>query len=129
MLPNEKFSGKGHTRHLCKACKQLPHEEREFRSARDNLERCLTREGIIPKKKRREFSTFLEHPHPTIRELAAEMLLQDTRERRWMREAYETREIDFTGDVNLDFDIAASEPVGALTNASFGESISCMVRE
>jgi hypothetical protein len=129
MLPNERFSGKGHARHLCKACKRLPGEEREFRSERNNLERCLTWEGIIPKKRWRQFLKFLEHPHPIIRALAEQMQREDAQERGWKREANETREIDWTGDVNLDFDIAASQPVGELTDSAFGESLSRLIGE
>ena len=82
ILPNEKFSGTGHARHLCKACQKLPSEEREFRSARNILARCVTWEGIIPKKKWRQFLAFLEHPNPTIREFAAEMQQEDAEQRR-----------------------------------------------
>lgn len=72
----------------------------------------MTWDGIIPKKKRRQFLRFLEHPHPIIRELAVEMRREDAQQRRWMRKANEPWEMDsLTGDVNLDFDIAASESV------------------
>jgi len=27
VLPNERFSGKGHSRHICKECSKLPHQE------------------------------------------------------------------------------------------------------
>ena len=44
--PNEKFSGRGHARHLCRECAKLGAEELAYRQALRNLERCITWEGI-----------------------------------------------------------------------------------
>ncbi|MDA0814765.1 MAG: hypothetical protein O3C21_20500 [Verrucomicrobia bacterium] len=77
ILPNESFSGKGHAKHLCKKCAGLGVEERAFRQAERNLERCVTLEGIIPRKKRKQFEAFLTHGDPRIRELALELQKTD----------------------------------------------------
>lgn len=109
VLSNEKFSGKGHAQHLCRNCRRLPVEVREFRGAENNLQRCATWDGLIPRKRRRQFEPFLEHPNSLIRAMAHEMRAVDRRIRRWMRDDYAIEDPDeFTGDANLDFDIAAA---------------------
>ena len=111
---------KGYTRHLCKECQRLPIAEREFRDAENNLERCMTWEGIIPKKRRRQFETFLLHPDARIRAIAAQMKREDETTRRHMRGEYERWEDGrSTGDANLDFDIAAA---GLFERAAQSES-------
>ena len=59
--PNEKFSGRGHARHVCRECAKLGAEELAYRQALRNLERCMTWEGIIPRKRRKSFEEFLDH--------------------------------------------------------------------
>ena len=46
--PNEKFSGRGHARHVCRECAKLGAEELAYRQALRNLERCMTWEGNGP---------------------------------------------------------------------------------
>jgi hypothetical protein len=46
MRANEKFSGNGHARHLCKDCARLGGEELAYRQAIRDLERLATGEGI-----------------------------------------------------------------------------------
>ena len=75
--PNEKFSGRGHARHVCKKCAKLGSEELAFRQACRNLERCATWEGIIPRKRRKSFQAFLNHRDPRIRALAEQMQAED----------------------------------------------------
>lgn len=75
--PNEKFSGRGHARHVCKECAKLGSEELAFRQACRNLERCATWEGIIPRKRRKSFQAFLNHDDPRIRALAEQMQAED----------------------------------------------------
>lgn len=79
---NESFSGKGHALHLCKECSRLPADELTYRQALRDLERCITWEGIIPRKRRRSFLMFLEHADPRIRQLALEMQEEDRIARR-----------------------------------------------
>jgi hypothetical protein len=85
-LANENFSGRGHTRHLCKSCKQLGKEELEFRSELNNLERCMTWEGIVPRKRRKTFNRFLNSENPRILAVAEAMAEEDRRERQLMNE-------------------------------------------
>jgi len=107
-LPNERFGGKGHRLHLCKSCQRLPQEERDFRSERSNLYRCVTWDGIIPKKRRKPFNRFLQHADPKIRKIAQQLQREDQLERARLNR--DEREFDeFSGNVNLDFDIAASD--------------------
>lgn len=74
---NEKFSGRGHARHLCRNCAKLGSEELSYRQACRNLERCVTSEGIIPRKRRRSFEQFLQHDDPRVRALAEQMQVDD----------------------------------------------------
>src|SRR5208282_2570865 len=45
---NEKFSGRGHARHLCKDCARLGKEELAYRQEIRNLERLLGYQGHVP---------------------------------------------------------------------------------
>ena len=83
--PNEKFSAKGHARHLCRECARLGAEELEYRSAMWNLDRCIDG-GFIRRKRRQEFNRFLEHENPRVRELAQQLLAEDARLRAERRE-------------------------------------------
>lgn len=46
--PNERFSGKGHARHLCKECSKLPESERERVQNLRNLEQMWEQRNISP---------------------------------------------------------------------------------
>lgn len=46
--PNEAFSGKGHARHLCKECSQLPKDTRERTRRLADLESMLRQKNISP---------------------------------------------------------------------------------
>ncbi len=71
----------------------------------------MTWDGIIPKKRRRQFAQFLSHPDKRIREMGEKMQREDATTRRHLRGEYEPWETgEPTGDVNLDFDIAAAYP-------------------
>ncbi len=74
---NEKFSGRGHARHLCRDCAKLGSEELAYRQACRNLERCVTWEGVIPRKRRKAFEQFLHHRDSRIRALAERMQAED----------------------------------------------------
>jgi hypothetical protein len=67
---NERFSGRGHARHLCRDCARLGKDELEYRSALRNLQRCVTWDGIIRRKQRKQFEGFLDHPNARIRAAA-----------------------------------------------------------
>ena len=90
--PNEKFSGRNHSRHLCRDCSKLGREELEYRSALGNLDRCLTDEGMIRRKGRKQFEQFLEHENPRVRAVAEELLANDLMQRALTRAAVDLEE-------------------------------------
>jgi len=92
MRANEKFSGRGHARHLCKDCARLGKEELAYRQAIRNLERLVTWEGIIPRKKRAEFCKYLEHENERVRAYAIELQVADTEARAELRREQEMDE-------------------------------------
>lgn len=77
MRANEKFSGSGHARHLCKDCARLGKEELAYRQAIRNLERLVTWEGYIPRKKRVQFRKYLEHEDERVRAYARQLEAAD----------------------------------------------------
>ena len=77
MRANEKFSGSGHARHLCKDCARLGKEELAYRQAIRNLERLVTWEGFIPRKKRVQFRKYLEHEDERVRAYARQIEAAD----------------------------------------------------
>jgi hypothetical protein len=85
ILPNERFSGSGHARHLCRDCSKLGSSELQHRQDLRNLKRLFTWEGIIGRKKRKAFNRFLEHPDPRIRRYAGDLALQDVKVRSSLR--------------------------------------------
>ena len=85
MRANEKFSGPGHARHLCKDCARLGKEELAYRQAIRNLERLVTWEGLIPRKKRKQFRKYLEHEDERVRTYAREIEAADASAREEQR--------------------------------------------
>ena len=71
---NEKFSGRGHARHLCRDCAKLSDEELSYRQALRDLQRCVTWAGNIPRKHHKSFEKFMHHEDPKIRTLVEELL-------------------------------------------------------
>ena len=102
---NERFSGRGHARHLCRDCSKLGADELAYRQALRNLERCMTWESLIPRKRRKSFEQFLDHKDPRIRARAAKMLEEDRAERayqRSMRELDEAQSEEELSDIECD---------------------------
>lgn len=91
--PNEKFSGRGHARHLCRDCANLGSEELAYRQACRDLQRCMTWEGIIPRKRRKSFERFLHHDDTRIRALAKQMQAEDEATHKLLRVDREFDEI------------------------------------
>jgi hypothetical protein len=73
-LPNERFSGKGHARHVCRECSKLGTTELARRQAIRNLERCLTYDGKLRRRARKQFQQFLDHVDPVVRQTAEDVL-------------------------------------------------------
>lgn len=71
---NERFSGRGHRDHICRDCQQLPKEERKLRSARRNINRCIGPDGLIRKKHREHFDSYLDHDNEAVRKYAERCL-------------------------------------------------------
>lgn len=87
MRPNEKFSGGGHAKHVCRDCGRLGAEELAYRQSVRDLERCLTWEGFVRRKQRASFERFLRHEDPRVREMAERVLSAESETRRLTREA------------------------------------------
>jgi hypothetical protein len=105
MRPHERFSGAGHARHLCKDCSRLGKSELQYRQDTRNLERLVTWEGIIGRKKRKAFHRFLEHPDPRIRRYAEELAAEDVKARSYLRlledeDHFEPAKDDCEGDID-----------------------------
>lgn len=75
--PNERFSGKGHRTHVCKQCAALGPEARAHKQKVLALERCVTGEGFIPRKRRAAFEVFLRHEDPRLRSMAERLQRHD----------------------------------------------------
>jgi hypothetical protein len=97
MRANERFSGRGHARHLCKQCARLEKRELAYRQALRNLERMVTWEGIIPHKKHRQFRKYLVHEDQRIRAFACELEAADAVERAELRLQRDLDEIGLLG--------------------------------
>ena len=95
MRANEKFSGRGHARHLCKDCTRLGKEELACRQAIRNLERLVTWEGIVPRKKRQQFRKYLEHENERVRAYALKIEVADAVARAETRLAYDLDELSY----------------------------------
>ena len=73
MRANEKFSGKGHARHLCKDCARLGKEELAYRQTIRDLDRLLTWNGHISRRNREQFRKYLNHKDERIRAYACQI--------------------------------------------------------
>jgi hypothetical protein len=58
---NERFSGPGHARHLCRDCAKLGPAELAYRQALHDLHRCLTFDGRVRRTQRKTFE-----PRPKV---------------------------------------------------------------
>ena len=117
MRANEKFSGRGHARHLCKDCARLGKEELTYRQAVRNLEGLLTWDGCIPRKNRGQFEKYLHHKNERVRAYALELETADAQaraERRLYRDvddylgelAAEERIVPLATDTHVECDCA-----------------------
>ena len=78
MRPNERFSGGGHARHLCKDCHKLGDQELAYRQAVREIERMIQWEtGRVKRKQRSSFARFLRHPNERIRRYAESVAARD----------------------------------------------------
>ena len=70
---NERFSGKGHRIHICKACQRLPKAEREYIEVRDELSGFLEQSNISRKNVIR-LTELCEHSNLKVRDRASLIL-------------------------------------------------------
>ena len=73
VLPNEKFSGKGHKDHICKKCARLPKEELDAIMKKDEIFRFL-KQSNISKKNMVRLKTLSRSSNKRIAELAGIVL-------------------------------------------------------
>ena len=73
ILPNEKFSGKGHAAHICKACAKKPEEKREEAFALNRISRVY-RYGDLSRNNRGMLENYSHSPNERIREVATEAI-------------------------------------------------------
>ena len=59
MRPNERFSGRGHARHLCRDCSKLGPAELAYRQGVRAIDRLVGWGGTIPRRHRKTFESFL----------------------------------------------------------------------
>jgi len=74
MRANEKFSGKGHARHVCKDCERLPRAERDRVQALMDIERFLIQSSISARNVAR-LKSLRESPDVDLRP-KAELVLE-----------------------------------------------------
>jgi hypothetical protein len=71
---NERFSGRGHTRHLCKDCSRLGKAELAYKQTIRNMTKMLDWDGNLRRKQRASFQSFLTHPDERVRRYAQEVI-------------------------------------------------------
>jgi hypothetical protein len=87
--PNERFSGRNHSRHLCKECSRLGKTELAYRSEVRNIDRLLDWDGLIRRKQRRTFERYLSRADERVRKYAEEVAACDRQQRDEFRRACE----------------------------------------
>jgi len=73
ILANEKFSGKGHAAHICKACAKKPREKQEEDIALHRIER-LYRYGNLSRNNKRMLEKYSQSPNKLISSAALEAI-------------------------------------------------------
>lgn len=82
MKPNERFSGAGHARHLCRDCSSLGAEELAYRQAARDIDRMIQWEtGRVKRKQRNNFARLLRHPNERVRQYAQRFAAREGYER------------------------------------------------
>lgn len=98
---NEKFSGKGHKRHICKKCSKLPATDREDLKILNKIY-GLFRYDNLSKVNRRMLEGYLKHKSEKIRAASEEMLNQFSRTK--YDDIYESDLEDYDGDLQDEKD-------------------------
>jgi hypothetical protein len=94
---------------LCRECQRLGAEELQYRQALRDLERLVSWDGIIRRKRRQQFAPFLEHANPRVRALAEELQQEDLRVRELYKRAREEDERLLESQVLREYALAEEE--------------------
>ena len=94
LRPNERFSGRGHRRHLCKDCSKLGKAELAFRQRVKNIDCTLDFGGRVRRNRRAELERYLSHEDQRVREYAAEVQQLAKERRRALRESLDVEELE-----------------------------------
>ena len=86
--PNESFSGRGHTRHVCRECSKLGKDELEYRQAIRNVDRALRPHDCVSHRARAVLERSLQHPNPRVQVYVAKLIYQGERARAASRLAW-----------------------------------------
>ena len=70
---NEKFSGKGHAKHICKKCWKLPPEEKHREATKTKLDHLLKYGPSLSKQNKDLLNKALRSSDPEIREYAEDI--------------------------------------------------------
>lgn len=89
---NERFSGGGHNRHICRDCHKLGNEELAYRQLIRDVDRCLTFGGGIRRNQSKNFDRFLNHDNPRVRAYAQQAKQEIDADRRASIQAFEADE-------------------------------------
>lgn len=103
--PNEKFSGRGHAKHLCRDCAKLDALELAYRQAARDIDRHVDWNGLVRRKQRKSFERFLTHPDGRVRDHAAKVAAHDAEVRAGLRRerlAAEATELSSVRSAALD---------------------------
>ncbi len=73
VLPNEKFSGKGHSRHICKKCSKKSPEERNVQIKINNIYN-MTRFRNLSRDNKEKLQKYLKDDSKRVREAAKSVI-------------------------------------------------------
>jgi hypothetical protein len=125
MRANDRFSGRGYARHVCKDCAPLGKKELAYRQEVHNLERLLDFDGRVRRKRREQFQRYLTHENERVRAYACEIEIADAIARAEDRADYELddvllefqvegvhlfKSVPYAGDVEDDLDLTTPAP-------------------
>lgn len=98
---NESFSGRGHARHVCKACSKLGRAELEVLQAIRDFDRLFGFDDVLASKRRPAAEKFLAHPNERVREHARARLTASEVARLVREMAFRSANDEFDPDEEL----------------------------
>ena len=101
ILANEKFSGRGHSKHICKKCSKLPVEEREEMTDIGRIY-GLYRYMYLSKANRQMLESYLCNKSEKVRSVAKKMIDEFEETARNIRLDEELYEEEFCIDPGID---------------------------